>query len=116
MAFDHERLDVYRLAVDFVGKGHDLVERLPRGRGYVADQLQRASLSIVLNIAEGAGKFHSADKASFYARARGSTTECAAVLDVCIRLGLLDDPLCAEAKGMLERISRMLTKLVRACT
>ncbi|HXG59626.1 MAG TPA: four helix bundle protein [Thermoanaerobaculia bacterium] len=57
MAFDHEKLDVDRLAIEFVAKANDIMERLPRGRGYLGDQLQRAALSIVLNIAEGAGKF-----------------------------------------------------------
>ena len=57
MAFDREKLDVYQLAIEFVAKANDIIERLPRGRGYLADQLQRAALSIVLNIAEGAGKF-----------------------------------------------------------
>ena len=106
MAFDHEKLDVYQLAIDFV-------ENLPRGRGYLADQLQRAALSIVLNIAEGAGKFSPKDKAAFYLRARGSTTESAAVLDVCNRLRLLGAGSCEEHKAVLERISQMLTKLVK---
>ena len=113
MAFDHEKLDVYQLAIDFVARTNDVVEHLPRGRGYLADQLQRAALSIVLNIAEGAGKFSSKDKAAFYLRARGSTTESAAVLDVCERLKLLNTGICAEHKAVLERISQMLTKLVK---
>ncbi len=82
MPFDHEKLDGYGLAVDFVARANDVVEVLPRGRGYLTDQLQRAALSIVLNIAEGAGKFSGDDKAAFYARARGSATESAAVLGV----------------------------------
>jgi len=114
MAFDHEKLDVYRLAVDFVARANDAVETLPRGRGYLADQLQRAALSIVLNIAEGAGKFSGDDKASFYARARGSATESAAVLDVCARLRLLPEMVCQDDKAVLERLTRMLTKLARA--
>lgn len=114
MAFDHEKLDVYQLAVDFIARANDIVERLPRGRGYLADQLQRAALSIVLNVAEGAGKFSGDDKANFYARARGSTTESAAVLDVCVRLQLVEPATCAENKAVLERISQMLTKLVKA--
>jgi four helix bundle protein len=114
MAFDHEKLDVYQQAINFVARANDVVESLPRGRGYLADQLQRAALSIVLNIAEGAGKFSPKDKAAFYARARGSTTESAAVLDVCSRLKLLDTAICQEHKGILERVSQMLTKLVKA--
>lgn len=114
MAFDHEKLDVYVLAIDFVARANGIIESLPRGRGYLADQLQRAALSIVLNVAEGAGKFAPKDKASFYTRARGSTTECAAVLDVCRRLGLVDDVSCGEHKAILERIAQMLTKLIKA--
>jgi len=114
MAFDHEKLDVYRTAIDFLARANDVVETLPRGRGYLADQLQRAALSIVLNIAEGAGKFSPKDKAAFYARARGSTTESAAVLDVCECLKLIPLPTFNNNKQILERIAQMLTKLIKA--
>jgi four helix bundle protein len=110
MPFDHEKLDVYQLAIEFVAKANDIIESLPRGRGYLADQLQRAALSIVLNIAEGAGKFSPADKAVFYTRARGSATESAAVLDVCRKLNLLTTTSTDDNKAILERIAQMLTK------
>lgn len=114
MAFDHEKLDVYQLAIEFVARTNDIIERLPRGRGYLADQLQRAALSIVLNIAEGAGKFSPADKAVFYTRARASATESAAVLDVCQKLNLMEPSATADHKGLLERIAQMLTKLIKS--
>jgi four helix bundle protein len=114
MPFDHEKLDVYQLAIEFVAKANDIIERLPRGRGYLADQLQRAALSIVLNIAEGAGKFSPADKASFYTRARGSATESAAVLDVCRKLNLITPAVSDDNKTLLERIAQMLTKLIKS--
>jgi four helix bundle protein len=114
MPFDHEKLDAYQLAVQFIGNANDIVEHLPRGRGYLADQLQRAALSIVLNIAEGAGKFSPADKATFYLRARGSVTESAAVLDVCRKLNLVGATLVEENKEVLERIAQMLTKLIKS--
>jgi four helix bundle protein len=107
-------LDVYGLAIDFVARAIDVVGVLPRGRGYLADQLQRAALSIVLNIAEGAGKFSGDDKAAFYARARGSASESAAVLDVCVQLNLLPVAICQEHKVVLDRVAQMLTKLIRA--
>ncbi len=64
--FDHERLDAYQVAIDFVALADDVVENLPRGRGHLADQLQRASLSVALNIAEGAGEYSPKDKKRFY--------------------------------------------------
>ena len=56
MQLDHERLDVYDLALEFLVLANGIIEGLPRGRSHLADQFTRASLSIVLNLAEGAGK------------------------------------------------------------
>jgi len=109
--FDHEKLDVYQRAVDFVVVADGIVENLPRGRAYLADQLHRAATSIPLNIAEGAGEFASAEKARFYRMAKRSATECAAILDVCKRIDLVTPGTQNEARGLLLRIVSMLTKL-----
>ena len=114
MPFAHENLDVYKLALDFLVLADDLVEHLPRGRGHLADQLSRASTSIVLNLAEGAGKFSKPDKRRYYLSAAGSTTECAAIIDVLLRLKLATDETHVLAKSMLERVAAMLVKLAKA--
>ena len=114
MPFAHEKLDVYNLALDFLALAEDLIEHLPRGRGHLADQLSRASTSIVLNLAEGAGKFSKPDKRRYYLSAAGSTTECAAILDVCLRLKLILPDMHSVGKAMLERIAAMLVKLAKA--
>jgi four helix bundle protein len=62
--FAHENLDAYKLALDFPVVADELIERLPRGRGHLADQLGRAATSIVLHLAEGAGKFSSPTNAA----------------------------------------------------
>lgn len=110
---DHERLEVYQLGIEFVASANDFIERLPRGRGYLADQLQRAALSIVLNTAEGAGKFSPQDKSQFYTRARGSATESAAVLDVCFKLKLIGEAEWSANKVVIKRVVEMLTKLIK---
>ena len=56
----------------------------PRGQADLRDQLQRASTSIPLNVAEASGKTGTADRARFCAIARGSALECAAILDVLL--------------------------------
>lgn len=114
MQFDHERLDVYRLSLDFLVFAHQVIEALPRGRGHLCDQLTRASTSIVLNLAEGAGKYSKADKRRYYLSARGSATESAALLDVLSRLRLLDEPRQQVGKEMLVRVVAMLIKLARS--
>ena len=110
LQFDHQRLDVYRIGLEFQA----LVPRvLPRrGVAGLRDQLDRASSSILLNIAEGAGRFARADKAQFYLIARGSATECAAVLDVLLTRGLIDAGLHRHAHGLLIRVAQMLTRLI----
>ena len=82
MVLDHERLDVYHLALDFLVFANGVIEALPRGRSHLADQLTRASTSIVLNLAEGVGRHSKPDKRRYYLTARGSATESAALLDV----------------------------------
>jgi four helix bundle protein len=112
---DHEKLDVYHLSLDFLVFANGLIETLPRGRSHLADQFTRASTSIVLNLAEGAGKHSRPDKRRYYLTARGSATESAALLDVCLRLQLLDSVGHEAGKRMLVRIVSMLIKLAQAC-
>ena len=115
MVLDHERLDVYHLALDYLVFANGIIEALPRGRSYLADQFTRAATSIVLNLAEGAGKHSRPDKRRFYVTARGSATESAALLDVCFRLKLLDEVGHKAGKEMLVRAVSMLIKLAQAC-
>ena len=103
MVLDHERLDVYVVALDFLVFANEVIERLPRGRSHLADQLTLASTSIVLNLAEGAGKLSKADKRRYYLTARGSATESAALLDVCLRLRLVGEAEYSAGKAMLPR-------------
>jgi four helix bundle protein len=113
MAFDHERLDVYRLALDFVVEVHKIISAFPPGYAYLADQLQRAATSVPLNIAEGAGEFSPKEKARFYRIAKRSGTESAAVLNVCVRLGILAAEAHRIAHALADRIASMLTRLAQ---
>lgn len=106
---DAEKLDCYRVAVEFQAVAARLVPR--RQQAVLRDQLGRAAISIVLNIAEGAGRVSPADKARFYAMARGSATECAAILDLLWARGLVDASLRNRVRSLLVRLVQMLTKL-----
>jgi len=102
------RFDAYRLALAF--RSH-VVRWLPLRRGELSDQLDRASLSIALNIAEGAGRSGPRDQARHYAIARGSAFECLAVLDL---LELENTPPSScEARSVLLRLMAILSALVR---
>jgi four helix bundle protein len=111
--FDHENLDVYRVSIDFISLSDDVVEHLPKGRSYLADQFLRAATSIVLNVAEGAGEFSFKDKGRFYRIARRSATECAAILDVCLKLHLAEPSKVQTGRELLLRIVAMLTQMAK---
>jgi len=68
------------------------------------EQLDRASTSIPLNIAEGNGKFSARDRARFFEVARGSALECAACLDVLLVRKLANEEQVVSAKERLARI------------
>jgi four helix bundle protein len=69
--FDHEKLDVYREAIAFCAWTGDLLNAIT-AKAAAKDQLDRASTSIPLNIAEGNGKFSAKDRARFLEIARVS--------------------------------------------
>ncbi len=110
--FDHEKLDVYREAIAFCGWAGELLDTIA-ARAAVKDQLDRASTSIELNIAEGNGKFSGKDRARFLEIARGSALECAACLDVLVARKLATPEQIEGAKESLARIVQMLMGMLR---
>jgi len=106
---DHERLDVYRLAVELDGL---VAESLPRrGNKILRDQLERAVVSIVLNIAEGAGR---RSQRRFYSMARGSATETAAAMDLLRNRRALANGAHAAMRALVVRLVQMLTRISEA--
>ena len=98
--FDHEKLDVYQEAIAFCGWVGEFIAATS-AKAAAKDQLDRASTSIPLNIAEGNGKFSAKDRARFLEIARGSALECAACLDV-----LLVRKLASKEQVVLAKIGR----------
>ena len=110
--FDHEKLKVYQAAIQFVAWSTELAAQI-RSKAAVKDQLDRASTSIPLNIAEGNGKFSVRDRARFLEMARGSALECAACLDVLLVRKLATEEQIIGPKEKLARIVQMLIGLLR---
>ena len=110
--FNHERLDLYWEVIGFVGWLSELIEPLIR-TGDVRDQLDRASNSIALNLAEGNGKFTARDRCRYFASAHGSALECAAGLDVLVARNKLTTEQIRPGKERLQRIVQMLIGLIK---
>ncbi len=110
--FGHEQLDVYRESIAFVAWLSTLLEGTVRA-GEVKDQLDRASTSIPLNIAEGNGKFAPKDRCRFFDIAHGSSLECAAGLDVLVAKVRLTSEQIRPGKERLQKIVQMLIGLIK---
>jgi four helix bundle protein len=110
--FDHEKLDVYREAIGFCGWVGEFLS-VVSAKAAAKDQLDRASTSVPLNIAEGNGKFSYRDRARFLEIARGSALECAACLDVLVARKLATEEQIIVAKEQLTKIVQMLVGLLR---
>jgi four helix bundle protein len=114
--FDHEKLDVYHLELKFIEWVTPLLEEVSRNAAgktaEVRDQLDRASLSILLNTAEGNGKRQRQVRANNFDDARGSATECAACLDALVAKQATTKERVAEGKKLLLRLVSMLCGLI----
>ena len=110
---DHEKLQVYQRSLAFIALAEPLLDHLPKSLS-VRDQLDRAGTSVPLNIAEGNGKFTSADRCRFFDNARGSALECSACLDVLVAKGKAAAAEVETGKEMLVEIVSMLIGLIRA--
>jgi four helix bundle protein len=112
MSGQFDKLEVYQLAVRYVGLTRALVIRLRREDPVLADQLHRAVISILLNIAEGAGEFSPRDKARFYRYALRSATESVGILDACREIRLSGEDEYTKCRDAGIRIVSMMTRLV----
>jgi len=114
--FDHEKLRVYQLQLEFLQWVTPLLEEVQRqDAGKTAEvrkHLDQASLSVLLNIAEGNGRRRQQTRAKFFDDACGSTAESAACLDALVAKGVCSPDRIRHGKDVLERVYSMLTKLV----
>lgn len=110
--FDFEKLDIYVKAKVFNAETRAFI-RNNNLDPTTKDQLRRASFSIVLNIAEGSGRFSKADRRNFYVISRSSMFECISILDI-----LKDEKVLGEAQYLEfyksgEEISKILFAMIK---
>ncbi len=111
-SFDHEKLVAYQRGIQFVAWASQILEDVPQTLA-VHDQLDRASTSIPLNIAEGNAKYTPPDRCRYFDTARGSALEGAACLDVLVAKGRSTHDEVREGKALLLETVSLLVGLVR---
>ncbi len=110
--FGHEKLHVYKKTLSFVKWSDSVLKNIPKS-SVLYSQFERASLSVLLNVAEGNGKYYGKDKSKYFDIAKGSCLECAACLDAMFVKNYIDETNLNDGKFYLEEIVKMLYGLIK---
>lgn len=112
--FKFQNLHVYQDGLLFVDRIYAITERWPTNERFgLIDQLRRAAVSIVLNIAEGSSRTKK-DFGHFIDISRGSCYECVAILTIANKRNLITNQIYSVLCNDLERLSRSLGGLKKS--
>ncbi|MEI6535808.1 MAG: four helix bundle protein [Verrucomicrobiaceae bacterium] len=110
--FAHEKLRVWQDARVLIGKVYELTRNLPKSETFgLASQLNRASVSVACNIAEGSARTSSKDQAHFSQLAFSSLMETDCLITVCDDLGFASHADAAYLRGLVQTLSRQINSL-----
>ena len=110
--FDFEKLEVFKKAKAF----HSIILLVLSKNQFDSvsrNQLSRASMSVALNIAEGASRFTNRDKRNFYIISRGSVHECIAIFDILKDQNKIDQSSFDDLYQKGEELSKMLFHMIQ---
>ena len=114
--FPHHRLKAYGYSLELAKSSKALAMRIPRGHRDLADQISRASSSVVLNLSEGANRFSPGEKRQCFRRAQGECGEVAAAAELAGVLELVSSQDAHACICLAGRVGAMLTGLIKRLT
>ncbi len=106
----HDDTLIYQRSLELIRVIKHVIDELPPGYGFLADQLRRAASSVALNFSEGYGKSTPAEQRRYFRIARGSAYEVAAALDVAIGFEAVSPERQAQGKDLCDHLAAMLTR------
>lgn len=106
----HKETRIYQRALELIDTSKRVLDALPTGYAFLADQLRRASSSVALNFAEGSAKRSAAERQRYFLAAKGSAYEVAAILDVAHRFGVIDREVHTRGLDICDHIGAMLSR------
>lgn len=110
----HKNLDVWQLFMELAIEASKVSEGFPKEEKYnLTDQARRASVSVPSNIAEGAARQTKKEFVHCLHLAQGSLGELDTQLEVARRLGFLNQDNWRNLDGLMQRVDKMLTGLIR---
>ncbi len=113
--YSFEKLDVWQNTRVLIKNIYSLTSAFPKSETFgLTNQLRRAVIGINLNIAEGANRANSKDKARFINQAYSSAGEVIACLTVSVDLELISEHQYQSTRTEIEKITNQLNKLYKA--
>lgn len=111
----HTKLEVWKKAVELVTEIYRLTNKYPQSERYgLMSQMKRAAVSVPSNIAEGVARKTTNEYIQFVYMVRGSASELDTQIEISKNLGYIEEEKYREIISELNRISRMLSGLIRA--
>jgi four helix bundle protein len=108
-----EDLECYQLATKVFREAYRVASSLPSTEKYnLADQIRRASTSVLLNIAEGYGRYHYLDSLRFFYFSRGSLMETLSAFIACAELHYTENEISRQ-REMCHSALRSLNGYIR---
>lgn len=109
MSFKFENLKIWEESVKFASEAYALTKKFPKSEQFgLTSQLNRAAVSISLNIAEGEGRFSDADLSRFVQISIGSLYEVVTILHIALEQKYIKKEEFASFYKRSEHISKML--------
>ncbi|PZF70803.1 four helix bundle protein [Taibaiella soli] len=114
LQLNHQNLEVYKSARALTVECYKLSNKFPAEERFnMIQQIRRASLSVVLNIAEGCSRKSEIERKRFFEISRGSLIEIDAALDTASELGYFDAKNCEVLGELMNKVFGMLSKMLR---
>jgi four helix bundle protein len=108
----HQKLDLWRRAIDFVVAIYRLTEQFPKEEKFgLTSQLRRAAVSVAANVAEGAARTSTKEFRQFLSHSQGSASEVGTELLIALRLKYLSETDFKSLDKELDDVGRMITGL-----
>jgi four helix bundle protein len=111
--FFFENLEVYKRSLNYSITLCEIASNFPMKFSRIRGQLIGAAISVPLNIAEGSGRKSNKEKINFYKISRSSLFECIPILEICLKLTLIDNKMYQRIRDETVELSKMINGLIR---
>jgi len=110
-----EDLHAWQKARELVNRIYDMTQQGPLAKDFgLRDQIQRAAVSIMSNIAEGFDRTHKAEKLQFYRVARASAGEARSLLYILSDRQYGNPELIQSAQELADELGKIIQGLIRS--